>query len=31
VADKAYTSKADRAYVRSREIKACIPSMADEE
>ena len=29
LADKAYTSKANRAHLRSRGIRACIPSKAD--
>ena len=29
--DKAYTSKADRAHLRSRGIRACIPSKADQD
>jgi transposase len=29
LADKAYTSTANRAYLRRRGIKACIPSKAD--
>jgi transposase len=31
LADKAYTSKANRAHLRSRGIKACIPSKADQD
>lgn len=31
LADKAYTSKANRAYLRRRGIKACIPSKADQD
>jgi DDE family transposase len=31
LADKAYTSKGDRAHLRSRGIKACIPSKADQD
>jgi transposase len=31
LADKAYTSKANRAYLRSRGIKATIPSKADQD
>ncbi len=31
LADRAYTSKANRAYLRSRGIKACIPSKADQD
>lgn len=31
VADKAYTSRASRAYLRRRGIKACIPSKADQD
>ncbi|WP_433444983.1 transposase [Nonomuraea sp. CA-141351] len=30
LADKAYTSKANRTYLRRRGIKACIPSKADQ-
>lgn len=31
LADKAYTSKANRAHLRARGIKACIPSKADQD
>ncbi|MEV4631611.1 IS5 family transposase [Micromonospora sp. NPDC049523] len=31
LADKAYTSKGNRAHLRSRGIKACIPSKADQD
>jgi transposase len=31
LADKAYTSKRNRAYLRRRQIKACIPSKADQD
>ena len=31
LADKAYTSKANRAHLRSRRIRACIPSKADQD
>ena len=31
LADKAYTSKANRKYLRRRGIKACIPSKADQD
>ena len=31
LADKAYTSKANRAYLRRRGIVACIPSKADQD
>jgi transposase len=31
LADKAYTSKANRAYLRARGIQACIPSKADQD
>ena len=31
LADKAYTSKGNRAYLRARGIKACIPSKADQD
>ena len=31
LADKAYTSKANRAYLRQRGIKATIPSKADQD
>lgn len=31
LADKAYTSKANRGYLRRRGIKACIPSKADQD
>jgi transposase len=31
LADKAYTSTANRAYLRRRGIKACIPSKADQD
>jgi transposase len=31
LADKAYTSKANRAHLRSRGIKSCIPSKADQD
>jgi transposase len=31
LADKAYTSKANRAYLRRRGIRACIPSKADQD
>jgi transposase len=31
LADKAYTSKANRAYLRRRAIKACIPSKVDQD
>jgi transposase len=31
LADKAYTSKANRAYLRRRGIKACIPSKTDQD
>ena len=31
LADKAYTSKANRAYLRRRGIAACIPSKADQD
>ncbi|WP_307937075.1 transposase [Salinispora arenicola] len=31
LADKAYTSKANRAHLRSRGIRACIPSKADQD
>jgi transposase len=31
LADKAYTSKANRAYLRRRQIKACIPSKSDQD
>jgi transposase len=31
LADKAYTSKANRAYLRRRGIKATIPSKADQD
>jgi transposase len=31
LADKAYTSRANRRYLRRRGIKACIPSKADQD
>jgi transposase len=31
LADKAYTSKANRTYLRHRQIPACIPSKADQD
>src|SRR5690348_5498871 len=31
LADKAYMSKANRAHLRSRGIRACIPSKADQD
>lgn len=31
LADKAYTSRANRSYLRSRRIKACIPSKKDQD
>jgi transposase len=31
LADKAYTSKANRAHLRSRGIRACIPSKTDQD
>ena len=31
LADKAYTSRANRRYLRSRRIKACIPSKTDQD
>lgn len=31
LADKAYTSRGNRAYLRRRGIKACIPSKADQD
>ena len=31
LADKAYTSTANRAHLRSRGIKSCIPSKADQD
>ena len=31
LADKAYTSKGNRGHLRSRGIKACIPSKADQD
>jgi hypothetical protein len=31
LADKAYTSRANRAYLRSRGIRACIPSKTDQD
>jgi transposase len=31
LADKAYTSRANRGYLRRRGIKACIPSKADQD
>ncbi|RQX18491.1 IS5/IS1182 family transposase, partial [Micromonospora ureilytica] len=31
LADKAYTSRGNRAYLRKRGIKACIPSKTDQD
>ena len=31
LADKAYTSRANRGYLRRRGIRACIPSKADQD